>query len=416
MALGSNRRSSSSDSRRSSSQSRQSSRQSRPASSRTKAQRQVNSSTRRPSTRSSRPQSSRLRSQRLRSSGDQLKRAPVKGSARALLSSVAIRFIFIALAVIVVLVLLWTAISSIPFLKVDNIEVSPTEHLSQASLAANIQIPEGSSILTLDTDALEEQIKKNPWVDQVKIDKKFPSTIHVSVTERKLGAIVVAKGGDEAWYMGVDGTWLEPIPFLITKPEAQSTASTLASAMAQENSSDEQKGKNDNKDDKEKKVNKDNKDDKDKKGSKESSETSLPMSLDSSAHAAINESNSISGQASKRAKKEGVVLIYDIDPGLEPKANTQVKDSGLSGALNYLESFSPNMLSHINYMVAPNKSSITMMLDNGVQVALGEPGSESNIKLKETVISNLLAEHQNEVTYINVRVPNQPAWRGLKNS
>ena len=140
------------------------------------------------------------------------------------------------------------------------------------------------------------------------------------------------------------------------------------------------------------------------------------MSLDSSAHAAINESNSISGQASKRAKKEGVVLIYDIDPGLEPKANTQVKDSGLSGALNYLESFSPNMLSHINYMVAPNKSSITMMLDNGVQVALGEPGSESDIKLKETVISNLLAEHQNEVTYINVRVPNQPAWRGLKNS
>lgn len=405
MALNSNRRSSSSASRSSNSQSRSTSKRVRPSTSRTTSKRSINVSTR--AQRPSRKQSDTRGSTRpRRSSASQLKRAPFKGQMRNALSSIALRFILIAVAIIIVLTLLWTAISSIPFLKVNTVEVSATEHLSQASLAANIQIPEGSSILTLDTDEIEKQVKKNPWVDKVTIEKKLPSTIHISVTERALGAIVVAKGGDEAWYMGLDGTWLEPIPFMISKPQEQSVNSSDTSKAPEENEKDR---KEDRKEDRNAEE--------DQKGSKESTQASVPgLSLDSSAHAAINQTNSVSGQAAQRAKKEGITLIYDIDAGLDPKANTQVKDSGLSGALNYLENFSPNMISHINYMLAPNKSSITMMLDNGVQVALGEPGSEADIKLKETVISNLLAEHQNEVTYINVRVPNQPAWRGLKNS
>ncbi|MDO5044784.1 MAG: FtsQ-type POTRA domain-containing protein [Coriobacteriia bacterium] len=315
------------------------------------------------------------------------------------------RVVFALVAILIVAVLIWLAIISLPFFRVHEVKVLPSEHLSQNVIAEAAKIPDNISMFTVNADEIEKNLAGNPWVESVEINKNFPSTIEIAIQERSIGAIVVARGGSEAWYMGKDGTWIEPIPFFINPQSVSETSTPLQDALA---NNEEEGAEGESKEGSEKDG------EQDEESSETSKSSNIPgVSLETSAQAEITQQNSISGQAAKRAQDEGLIYIYNIDPGLTPEAGKQVSDSGLASALKYIEHFSSNLSSHMTYMVAPNKSSITMMLDNGVQVALGDPGDTESIKLKETVITNLLAQHSGEVTYINVRVPNQPAWRGL---
>ena len=51
----------------------------------------------------------------------------------------------------------------------------------------------------------------------------------------------------------------------------------------------------------------------------------------------------------------------------------------------------------------------TLTLKSGVTVAFGDA---SDLELKEADINALLQEHEGKISYINVRVPDRPTYRG----
>ncbi len=118
------------------------------------------------------------------------------------------------------------------------------------------------------------------------------------------------------------------------------------------------------------------------------------------------------GQTSKDlAQQEGRALITEIEAVQGLTAGSPITDEGVTGAIQYLTGFSDYLSGQIVRIAAPSKESITLALKSGVEISVGAP---SQLTLKEQVISALLDQHRDEVTYINVRVPEQPAWRGLE--
>ena len=59
---------------------------------------------------------------------------------------------------------------------------------------------------------------------------------------------------------------------------------------------------------------------------------------------------------------------------------------------------------------ATSKESIAIVLSNGIKVSLGAP---DDIELKEETILGILDKFQGQISYINVRTPANPTYRGL---
>ena len=110
------------------------------------------------------------------------------------------------------------------------------------------------------------------------------------------------------------------------------------------------------------------------------------------------------------AQQMGALLVYDVPTSVSPSAGSASTDEVLKAVNAYREQFSEDLSSQIVSFSAPSVESISCLLKSGVEVSLGSPVS---IDVKEAVITEVLAKHPNQVTYINVRVPSQPSYRKL---
>ncbi len=108
--------------------------------------------------------------------------------------------------VVVALLLL----SFTPVLSVQSVQALGTRHLSSADIVNLAAIPQGSSIVTLDTEAIRQNVSQNPWVGEVAVDRGLDGTVTISVTEREPLALVTFSSQEMAWYLSDDGIWLEP--------------------------------------------------------------------------------------------------------------------------------------------------------------------------------------------------------------
>lgn len=108
------------------------------------------------------------------------------------------------------------------------------------------------------------------------------------------------------------------------------------------------------------------------------------------------------------AQDMGALLVYDVPTSISPSAGSPSSDEVLKAVFAYREQFSEELSSQIVSFSAPSVESISCLLKSGVEVSLGAP---NNIDIKESVITEVLAKHPNQVTYINVRVPSQPSYR-----
>lgn len=115
-------------------------------------------------------------------------------------------------------------------------------------------------------------------------------------------------------------------------------------------------------------------------------------------------------QARAIAASEGLVYVADVSALIVPEAGKQCADEAVLGVLAYLEGFSETLRAQVAIAKAPSLASISIVLANGVEVSLGAP---ADISLKEQIVTGLLDRHAGEITYINVRTPSSPAWRGL---
>ena len=110
------------------------------------------------------------------------------------------------------------------------------------------------------------------------------------------------------------------------------------------------------------------------------------------------------------ARDMGSLLITDVPTSMSPSAGETASDEVLVAVAAYREQFSEEFGAQIIKFSAASVESIACTLENGVEISLGAP---TDIDIKEAVISELLAKHPNQITYINVRVPSQPSYRKL---
>lgn len=119
----------------------------------------------------------------------------------------------LALALVAVVALF--VLRNSPVFAITSIEFEPTEHVSAEDVQNLAAVPEGSTLLNVDTGAIEESLRKNPWIASASFSRVFPNTLRITVEEQRPAALVLMSSGSIAWYLGESGCWIEP-----TKVEA----------------------------------------------------------------------------------------------------------------------------------------------------------------------------------------------------
>ncbi|MFB7724273.1 cell division protein FtsQ/DivIB [Nocardia sp. NPDC056100] len=73
----------------------------------------------------------------------------------------------------------FTPVLSVRTVRVDGLSVVPEEQVLDA-----LQVPDGLSMIRLDTTAMAERVAQLPKVRSVRVRREFPSTVQVTVVER----------------------------------------------------------------------------------------------------------------------------------------------------------------------------------------------------------------------------------------
>lgn len=155
------------------------------------------------------PRSYRSSSVRELRQADRNKR--VKKAARRYLWKVAL-----AVAVVAVVVVGAVAVYNSSLFAIKNVTVNGVEHLTSDEMAQLAAVPSDTTLLRVDTDTIAKRLKANAWVDEVQVNRQFPDTLELDVTEREVAAVVEIPTNStttvKSWAIAKDHTWLMPIP------------------------------------------------------------------------------------------------------------------------------------------------------------------------------------------------------------
>jgi cell division protein FtsQ len=120
------------------------------------------------------------------------------------------------LAVVLVCVLTLFVLSKTPVFTIENVSVEGADHLTSAEISALVNVPEGSTLLNVDTDSIYTSLMRDSWVESVSVTRKFPSSLVINVKERQVAAVVDVVVGTaqetQKWAIAKDGMWLMAIP------------------------------------------------------------------------------------------------------------------------------------------------------------------------------------------------------------
>lgn len=99
---------------------------------------------------------------------------------------------------------------------INNVRVTGVEHLTSEEMSALAAVPSGTTLLRVDAAAIEERLKQDAWVLDVSVNRVFPDTLELAVTERQIAAVVEVPTSDvkstQEWAIASDHMWLMPIP------------------------------------------------------------------------------------------------------------------------------------------------------------------------------------------------------------
>lgn len=99
---------------------------------------------------------------------------------------------------------------------VEQVTVSGADHLSGDELTELAAVPAGSTLLNVDANGIATRLATNPWVKSVSVDRVFPNTLNLNITERSISAVVAvtvdSSNTVERWALSSDGMWLTKIP------------------------------------------------------------------------------------------------------------------------------------------------------------------------------------------------------------
>lgn len=99
---------------------------------------------------------------------------------------------------------LWNA----PIFSITSIEVEGIHSVTEAEVIDLAAVPDDATLLRVPRAEIEERVRANPWVLDVKVKRQFPGTLLITVEERSAAAVVDA-GGAKLWLVSSEGVWLE---------------------------------------------------------------------------------------------------------------------------------------------------------------------------------------------------------------
>ncbi len=122
----------------------------------------------------------------------------------------------VAVAVILAAVITLAAMANTGAFRIQHVEIDGAEHLTDEEVSALVSVPEGATLLNVDADGIRSSLIRDSWVEDVTVNRVFPDTLKIDVTERELGAIAeVPLGASQTiqkWALADDGMWLMAIP------------------------------------------------------------------------------------------------------------------------------------------------------------------------------------------------------------
>ncbi len=255
------------------------------------------------------------------------------------------RIMGVLIAVVVVVAVLGIggfALSSSGAFKVEKVTVSGANHISSEDLTQLAAVPEGTTLLNVDANGISSRLTSNAWVKSASVDRVFPDTLNLSITEREISAVVSVTVDEtntvERWALSSDGMWLCKIPDNRESAEAKA----------------------------------------------------LPSQVFEDADNALE--------------------ITDIPYGSKPEAGSYCNNANVENALGVIDGMTTELAGQVKSVAAASSESTTLTLQNGIEIAFG---SSKDIRDKERVCLQLMAEHEGKISYINVRVVNKPVWRSL---
>ena len=253
------------------------------------------------------------------------------------------------LAALAVLAVVAVVVINSGLFAATDIQIRGSEHVTKHDAIQLINLPENTSLFNVNPDQITEDLKQNPWVSGVDVQRQFPHTLVIMPTERKVTAIAYISSDDLAWAIGDDDTWIAP---LSTSVEVDDQGNVVTSGEG---------------------------------------------------------TNTLSGidAALALAKHYGAVLLTDVSADVEPVSGQTVSSKAVKAGLDYVRGFSGEFLAQIKDISIPSVEAISANLDNGVEVSLGD---SDDIAKKERVVTKLLSQVEG-VTYINVRSPGNYTFR-----
>lgn len=100
--------------------------------------------------------------------------------------------------------------------EIQEISITGTEHLTAQEVGALVSIPQGTTLLNVDTAQIASSMQRDAWVKTVDVNRVFPNKVEIVVHEREIGAIVEVPTGTaqtiQNWAIADDGLWLMVIP------------------------------------------------------------------------------------------------------------------------------------------------------------------------------------------------------------
>ncbi len=222
---------------------------------------------------------------------------------------------------------------------IEEVSVSGVEHLTASEMTQLANVPSNTTLLRVDTAAIESNISRDAWVKSVDVQRVFPNTLNLAVTERVIGAVVEVGVDDgkstERWALSEDGIWLCRIP-----DEDSQAAQTISPKIYEDAAS--------------------------------------------------------------------VFSITNVAYGVKPEVGQACTDASVTNALSVVMGLTTDLKDQVKSVSATSTENTTLTLQSNVEIAFG---SATDIRDKERVIKQILEDHPDEVSYINVRVVKSPTWR-----
>lgn len=102
----------------------------------------------------------------------------------------------------------WGAMRDHGFFAVRHIEISGVARLSEATVLARLDLPEGADLPSLELGAVSDAVLSHPWIERVTVRRIYPGTLAIRVWERTPAAVL--EQGDLRLMVDRDGVVLGP--------------------------------------------------------------------------------------------------------------------------------------------------------------------------------------------------------------